>query len=181
MRLRMSASNWMILLVCLCALGMFLLNGCASRGSYNSNLHSFSPPPPYVDPLLAYMIYGVLVGTLGVAVGVALFIWLPFKRLAISVCGGSLGLIATCLLVRSVLPYIGWIVLALFAIAAVVAIINGRKLIAKLTEAWNHVPDNAPTSAALDAFMGKIVKEAQPFAALRSVTISQPPATQTMP
>ncbi len=117
-----------------------------------------APPAPPVDPLHAWLVYGVLVGIIGVGVGVALFIWLPFKKTAAAVVGGSGAIVATCLTVRSVLPYIGWVVLAGAVITAIAFLWHFRRTLACLKESWYHVPDDAPVAPKMEALIDRITK-----------------------
>lgn len=115
-----------------------------------------APVPKPVDPLMAYLVYGVLVGVLGVAASVAMLVWLPFKKTAMAFGAGSIALIVTCLTLRSVLPYIEWITLAGVAIGGLVLLYHGRRLLVAARESWKHVPDDAPVLPAVETFMNKI-------------------------
>lgn len=114
------------------------------------------PSPKPVDPLNAYLLYGVLVGILGIAASVAMLVWLPFKKTAFAFLAGSAALIGTCLTLRSILPYIGWITLAGAVVGGLVLLYHSRRLLVAARESWKHVPDDAPVVASVETFMNKI-------------------------
>ncbi len=128
--------------------------GCAPRAA--PSMPATPPPCNEVDPLKAWLVYGVLVGIVGVGAGVAMFIWLPFKKTAIAIVGGAGAIIGTSLLVRSILPYMEWIVLGSATVAIGALLWHNRRLFVASREMWKHVPDDAPVLASVEKLMNKI-------------------------
>lgn len=142
-----------ILAAAIVGLCLFSAAGCAPRVAF------WTPPAPQAmepDPLKAYLVYGVLFGILGIGVGVAMFVWLPFKKTAVAIAAGSGAIIAVCLMLRSVLPYIGWIMLAATAIGAAAVLWHNRRLLVAARESWDHVPDDAKLSDGVEKLMNRI-------------------------
>lgn len=145
---------WLLILV-IVGLACLSAAGCATLPQPPVD----APPrvcPKQADPLPAFLVYGVLVGILGIAASVAMFVWLPFKKTALAFGAGSAALIGTCLTLRSILPYVGWITLAGAVIGGLVLLYHSRRLLVAARESWKHVPDDAPVVASVETFMNKI-------------------------
>lgn len=134
--------------------GLLLLPGCGDFR--HAPMTTYVHPMPAPDPLTGYLVYGVLAGILGVGVGVAMFVWLPFKRTAVAIAAGSGSVIAACLTLRSVLPYVGWIVLAGGIVGVAVLLWHNRRLLVAARESWDHVPEEAVVSAKVEKLMERI-------------------------
>lgn len=143
-----------VLIFAVITIGILSSTGCVSART--PAMPGTPPPCAEVDPLKAWLVYGVLVGIVGVGVGVAMFIWLPFKKTAIAICGGAGAIIGTSLTVRSLLPYMEWIVLGSATVAVGALLWHNRKLFTAARESWKHVPDDAPVLASVAKLMDKI-------------------------
>ncbi len=142
-----------VLVFAVVTVGILSNCGCAPRVP----TVPITPAPCHeTDPLKAWLVFGVLVGIVGVGVGVAMFIWLPFKKTAIAICGGAGAIIGTSLLVRSLLPYMEWIVLGGAIIAIAALLWHNRRLFVASREMWKHVPDDAPVLPSVEKLMEKI-------------------------
>lgn len=105
---------------------LLLLSGCALRG-----------PTPATGPavqhitggsdLSALLLWTVGAAMVGVAASAAALVWLPTKKLALSGVVGFGVLLACALTVKVIQPYLGWIVLGMFATGAATALVLLRK------------------------------------------------------
>ncbi len=104
-------------------IALALLSGCTVRGP----AHVHPGPLPGGSDLSALLLWTVGASMLGIAISFGALVWLPTKKLALAGIATFGSLLACALTVKVIQPYLGWIVLGLFAAGAVAAMALIRK------------------------------------------------------
>ena len=120
----MNCRTALCLAAAMIALALLVLPGCVVRGPAHTTPAAAIPGGSALSALLLWTVGAAMVG---VAASVAALVWLPTKKLALSGVAGFGALLGCALTVKVIQPYLGWIVLGMFATGAAAAVVLLRK------------------------------------------------------
>lgn len=131
--------------------GCYWLAGCATRLHGPATIPHRAPaaPLPGGNDLGWLLLALIGVAIVGIGLSAAGLVWLPFKRACLAGAAGFSAILATALTVKTIQPYLGWIVLVgglvLLAGAAwaVWKLIKGGHLAAAYSKDAAAAPDDA--------------------------------------